>query len=68
MSESPCKQCISYAICKIQINDMETPDVTQFSMARDCEPLGRYISGASDSIRVRIDEARKTLGIGALYE
>lgn len=68
MIESPCKQCISFAICKVQINDMKIPDVTQFSMARDCEVLREYINGASDGVRVRVDSARKTLGIGALYE
>jgi len=68
MIESPCKQCISFAICKGQINDMETPDVTQFSIARDCESLREYINDTSDGIRVRVDSARKTLGIGALYE
>lgn len=67
MSESPCKQCISFAICKIQINDMETPDVTHFSIARDCETLRKYI-GHDPGVRPRIDVTRKLFGIGTLYE
>ncbi len=67
MSKCPCEQCISFAICKVQINDMNMPDVTQFSIARDCETLIEYIRGRSDGIRERVDIARKTLGIGVLY-
>ena len=68
MNESPCKQCISFAICKVQINIMEIPDVTQFSIARDCKTLVEYIRGDSDGIMGRVNIARKTLGIGVLYE
>ena len=39
----PCEECISFAICKIEVNSMETPDVTQHSMARQCETLMQYI-------------------------
>ena len=39
----PCKECISFAICNAKIKQMITPDVTRFSMARECDALQSFL-------------------------
>ncbi len=67
MNESPCKQCISFAICKVQIKGMKSPNVTQFSAMRNCEILKEYVYMDHPGAGMRIDSARIALGLGALY-
>ena len=39
----PCEECISYAICNVQIKQMKVPDVTRFSLNKGCDRLQKFI-------------------------
>ena len=65
----PCEQCISFAICNVQIKEMKEPDVTQFSMKMNCDNLKGYIrlgvkGDHATYNRVEIANARKLFGLG----
>lgn len=43
MMKSPCKECITFAVCNMEIKQMPSPDVTQFSMSKDCDMLQSFL-------------------------
>lgn len=43
----PCKECISFAICKQRIKEWtDPPDITTFSRMIDCPPIRHYTDNA----------------------
>ena len=69
MNRCPCEECISFAICKIEVNAMKNPDVTQHSMARECEVLMQYIRIKNRKLNESaVIEARKLFGLDIMYE
>ena len=40
----PCEECISYAICNSMVKAMNTPDVCQLSIYKNCPDLKVYLN------------------------
>jgi len=68
-TKCPCEQCITFPICRNQIRDMRSPDVTLFSGKKPCHLLQDYVYGEPHGVNeIEIDTARDLFGIGRLYE
>ena len=69
MNKCPCEQCISYAICNAQVNSMNIPDVTGYSIERNCEALMQYIKvNTRCDNGALVDNTRRLFGLRLLYE
>ncbi len=64
----PCKDCITYAMCRLQIRSMYNPDVTRFSISKKCKVLMKYIEVDLQGYDREIDVARKLFGIGTIKD
>lgn len=65
----PCKECISFAICKQRIRqELDPPDVTTFSKWINCDRVVDYIDyvkshNTADGQNREINKARKLFGL-----
>ena len=58
--KSPCKDCISYAICNVILKRMKNPEITVLSREVDCDVLREYININTNTINYkRIDNVRE---------
>lgn len=53
----PCKECISFVLCKIRIKEMDSPDITIFSQNIECKRIKEFIDYI-DSPEFHQDENR----------
>lgn len=74
MNIIPCEECISFAICNVQIKQKYPKDVTQFSLIKNCEMLQDYIGihrlkiGEHSILnRKEIANARKLFGLEPVF-
>ena len=68
----PCEECISFAICNSIIRDQQVPDVSQFSLDRNCEQLKEFVGMGlpipnRELFREYINNARKVFGLEELF-
>jgi hypothetical protein len=72
MIKCPCKECITYAMCRVQVRGMINPNVSQLSIKKDCELLLNYLRITKDHIcengnETFIDVARRQFGLSGLW-
>lgn len=68
IDKCPCKDCITYAICRLQVRSMHNPDVTRFSISKQCVALMTYIEVELEGHEEEINVTRKLFGIGTISE
>jgi hypothetical protein len=63
----PCKECISFAICKQKVTAMKIPDITRFSLFAKCHYIEKYVDDL-DNYRIpeyviQINKVRDLYGL-----
>lgn len=70
-NKCPCKDCITYAMCRAEVRGMVNPNVSQLGIRKKCEPLLNYlrISGSKceSGNELFIDTARRAFGLERLW-
>jgi len=72
MIKCPCEECITYAICRVEVRRMINPNVSQLSLIKECELLMKYLRIARDHSCEKgnekfIDIARRQFGLSGLW-
>jgi len=72
MDKCPCKECITYAMCRVEVRRMINPNVTYLSNIKDCDLLMKYLRITKDHSCEKdnekfIDIARRQFGLTVLW-